>query len=125
MSKTVLDIGNCGPDHAAIFQLLQTHYDVEVVQAHGLSDALDLMRESDFSLVLVNRIMDRDGSPGIDILQQIKNDSALCDVPVMMISNFAEHQETAIAAGAAPGFGKSELHLPTTVERLRPFLMGD
>ncbi len=40
----------------------------------------------------------------------------------MLLSNFPQYQEAAVAAGAEPGFGKAELDRPETLERLRRFL---
>jgi CheY-like chemotaxis protein len=122
MSRRVLDVGNCGPDHYAISQLLQEHFDVTVVQAHGMRDAMSLLRQGAFDLVIVNRVMDRDGTYGIDIIQAIKADSNLADLPVMLISNFENHQTQAQQAGAIPGFGKSALYSPETVDIFRPYL---
>ena len=40
----------------------------------------------------------------------------------MLVTNYAEHQHTAIAAGAEPGFGKLAYNEPATHERLARFL---
>ncbi len=112
MSRRVLDVGSCGPDHDALSQLLQQHFDVTVVQAHGLQDALRLMRAAAFDLVTVNRVMDRDGSYGLEIIKAMKADPDLAGLPVMMITNFDQHQQQAQQAGAVPGFGKSSLFAP-------------
>jgi len=45
----------------------------------------------------------------MQILQHLKADSELQQTPVMLITNFDEHQQTAIQAGAVQGFGKSGL----------------
>jgi hypothetical protein len=39
MTKRVLDVGQCGPDHAAIRRLVQGTFGAEVVQADSLEDA--------------------------------------------------------------------------------------
>ena len=39
MTKRVLDVGNCVPDHAAIRGMLEKVFCADVVQADGLSDA--------------------------------------------------------------------------------------
>ncbi|MEO2046576.1 MAG: hypothetical protein ABGX16_08370 [Pirellulales bacterium] len=71
---------------------------------------------------MVNRKLDRDQSEGIEVLKQIKEDPELADVPVMLITNYAEHQEAATAAGAVRGFGKLELEQEETLKRLRTHL---
>ena len=111
---TVLDIGNCSPDHAAIRALVEREFDARIVQAHGLDDALETLNHETVSLVMVNRKLDRDYSDGIEIIRQIKQDAQLKDVPVMLITNYPEHQEAAVSLGALPGFGKLALGTPET-----------
>jgi CheY-like chemotaxis protein len=122
MSKRVLDVGQCAPDHAAIRRLIQGTFGAEMVQADRLDDALAALRREPFDLVLINRKLDVDYSDGIEILRAIKNDSALASTPVMLVTNYPEHQQAAIAAGAEPGFGKAELGLEATREKLGRFL---
>lgn len=122
MTKRVLDVGNCVPDHQAIRHLLTRKFQAEVVQAHGLEDTLQELRQQPVNLVLVNRKLDRDYSDGLEIIRAIKSDRELAAIPCMLISNYAEYQQTAMAAGAAPGFGKDRLHAPETLNLLEPYL---
>lgn len=121
MPKRVLDVGQCVPDHAAIRRLLETSFHAVVEQTHALDDTLARLRETPFDLVLVNRKIDIDYSDGLDILKAIKADPQLAEIPVMLVTNYPEHQQTAIAAGAEPGFGKDSLRSPQTVERLAKY----
>ena len=120
--KRVLDVGNCSPDHGAISSLLRKQFGAEVVQAHGPDDALQALRKEKFDLILVNRKLDQDYSDGLEIIKQIKANPALAATPCMLITNYAEHQATAVAVGAEPGFGKLSLTKPETIERLGKFL---
>jgi two-component system, chemotaxis family, chemotaxis protein CheY len=120
--KRVLDVGNCSMDHGAISDLLASRFSADVVQAHGPDDALSELRGGKFDLVLVNRKLDQDQSDGLEIIKQIKADPQLAPTPCMLITNFPEHQATAVAAGAEPGFGKSSLSAPETIERLKQYL---
>jgi CheY-like chemotaxis protein len=120
--KRVLDVGNCAMDHGAISALLAAQFGAQVEQAHGPEDALELLRRERYDLVLVNRMLDRDGSEGLELIRQIKADAELAKTPCMLITNFPEHQAAAVAAGAERGFGKKCLADPETVERLRKFL---
>jgi len=122
MSKRVLDVGQCSPDHAAIRRLIESKFDAEVVQTHGPEDAFAELRSGEFHLVLINRKLDRDHTDGIDILLQIKADTALDHLPVMLITNFEEHHQIALDAGGTRGFGKAELDDPATHERLAAIL---
>ncbi len=124
MAKRVLDVGNCGPDHWAIRDLIQRQFDAEVIQAHGTDDTLDELRSRHFDLVLVNRLLDRDQTEGLDVIRKIKADATLAPVPVMMVTNFPEHQAEAVRAGAVEGFGKLQLQDGRTVEALARLLSG-
>ena len=124
MAKRVLDVGQCGVDHGSIRRLVEGQFGAEVVQAHRLADAVERLKGEPFDLVLVNRKLDSDYSDGLEVLRAIKADDALSRTPVMLVSNYPEAQQAAVAAGAEPGFGKSELSSPTTREKLRPFLAG-
>jgi CheY-like chemotaxis protein len=121
MPKRVLDVGNCQPDHAAIRQLL-SRFDCEVLQAHGVADALEALRAGGVDLVLVNRKLDADYSDGVEVIRQIKADPAFADTPVMLITNYPEHQDAAESLGALRGFGKLEFGKPETLDRLTPIL---
>ncbi len=121
MVKRVLDVGNCSADHAAIRHLVEHAFDATVSRAHSAHDALAALQAERFDLVLVNRVLDR-GGEGIQVVSRIKTDPTLADVPVMLITNYEEHQRGAVEAGAEYGFGKSELQSASTREKLSRFL---
>jgi two-component system chemotaxis response regulator CheY len=122
MAKRVLSVGQCMADHSGISWMIRQHFDAEVVPAGGTADALQQLRRQAFDLILVNRVLDRDRSSGLDVIRQIKEDEELQKVPVMLVSNYADAQDRALQLGAVPGFGKSALGEPEVVERLREFL---
>ena len=97
MSKRVLDVGNCGPDFSSIKGFLTNTFDCTIEQAHGLEDTMTALRGIGFDLVLINRKLDRDYSDGIEILREIKADATLKNTPVMLITNYDEHQNAAVA----------------------------
>lgn len=121
-THTVLDVGNCVPDHASIKKMLTRHFDVEVLQTHAGDDTLALLKQRSVDLVLINRKLDRDYSDGVEILKQIKGDRLLAKTPVMIITNYAEQQDAAVALGAERGFGKLELQDPATQQKLSALL---
>ena len=121
-SPTVLDVGNCAPDHASIQRLVKTGFNAQLLQAHGPKDALAILRKTPVNLVLINRKLDRDYTDGVEILKLIKADPELRAIPVMLITNYAEHQDAAVALGAERGFGKLEFQDPATHEKLAAFL---
>ena len=85
-------------------------------------EALDAVRSEHYDLVLVNRVNDSDGAPGLDLIRSVKADADLVNVPVMLVSSFPSVQAKAQALGAIPGFGKSELASAATRTRLEEIL---
>jgi CheY-like chemotaxis protein len=122
MPKRVLDVGQCGPDHSSIRSYLTRNFDCEVVQVDDATGALAQLKSGQFDLVLVNRKLDRDYSDGIEVIRTLKSDPDAASVPVMLVTNYPEHQDAAVAAGAIRGFGKLEFGKPETRERLAEVL---
>jgi response regulator RpfG family c-di-GMP phosphodiesterase len=120
--KRVLSVGQCYPDQFTIARAITSHFDVEVLAADSIKEAVEVLGQSSVSLVLVNRIFDADGTPGLTLVKRLKADEKTCSIPVMLVSNYPEAQQEAVNAGAIPGFGKSALAEQETVERLKEFL---
>jgi CheY-like chemotaxis protein len=120
-AKRVLSVGNCGADHGGISWAMRP-LGAEVTPAATQAEALERLRQERFHLVLVNRVFDADGDSGMELIRRIKADEELRTTPVMLVSNFADAQEQAVEAGAAPGFGKASLGRPEMAERVKPFL---
>jgi two-component system, chemotaxis family, chemotaxis protein CheY len=125
MSKRVLAVGNCGFDHGALAQWLQREFAAETVAAATADEALRAARSEPLALVLVNRVFDADGDSGLALIEKLKADPDTRALPVMLITNYPDHQATAVAAGAEPGFGKSALRDPATRERVARFLQNE
>lgn len=124
MTKTVLDVGNCGPDHAAIQRMLSANFKVHLLQADNARDTMAILKSQAVHLVLVNRKLDEDYSDGVEIIKLIKSDPELHSVPVMLITNYEEHQQQAIALGAVRGFGKLSINSPETRQIVSDALEG-
>lgn len=122
MTKTVMDVGNCSMDHDSLRAMLEANFQISPVQAHSADEALEFLRANEVDLLLVNRIFDRDQNDGLDLIKRIKADPELAGTACMLISNFDEYQQQAVAAGAEPGFGKQQLEATTTRESLARFL---
>jgi len=120
--KTVLSIGQCRPDQAAISHYLTSHFGARVLTADLPTEAYQLLSNQSIDLILVNRKLDADYSDGMEILQHLCTDKSTAEIPVMLVSNFAEWQEKAVAMGAIYGFGKAELNRPETKQRLSDVL---
>jgi CheY-like chemotaxis protein len=122
MTKRVLDVGNCSPDHNVIRRFIERHFNAVVVQAHNGADTVATLQRQTIDLVLVNRKLDQDYSDGLRVIERIKNSAHLAHVPVMLVTNYEEHQQQAMQAGAERGFGKLSMEEPETLERLSRFL---
>jgi len=122
MPQTVLDVGQCNPDHSSISSLLTRNFDVNVQRAQSHQQAITMAKDLQPALILINRLYDADGSEGMKTLAAIKADDATAAIPVMIISNYADAQQAAVAAGAVQGFGKSSLNTPETTAVLSQHL---
>jgi DNA-binding response OmpR family regulator len=122
MPKQVLSVGQCAFDHAALCRLIEGRFNARVVPAATAGEAIAALAGQPFDLVLVNRVFDADGGLGLEFIRRVKSDGACSNVPLMLITNFPEHEAQAVAAGAVPGFGKRDLAGPAPLERLRPYL---
>src|SRR5437764_6697953 len=105
----VLSVGQCSFDHGSITRHLGKTYGAEVAGANTVGEALVTLRAGEFDLVLVNRVFDDDGTPGVDLIRAIKAEPELAGIPVMLVSNYQDAQAEAKALGALPGFGKADL----------------
>lgn len=119
MARRVLSVGNCGYDHSTLTTALKKHFDVEMYAAASADAAAKALDEDMFDLVLVNREFDSTGESGIELIKKLK---PTVKAPMMLISNFPEAQEEAVAAGAVPGFGKKMVGKPGMVEVVEGYL---
>jgi hypothetical protein len=121
VERVVVNLGQCDPDHAAIKRVVES-LGVSVVRAHTKSDVERYLSAGNVSLVLVNRVLDIDGSDGMAIIKELVSSKS---APVMLVSNYPEYQEQAVQMGAEPGFGKSALREPNTLDLIRRALSSE
>jgi len=119
--KRVLSIGQCAADDFRITQMLREHFDAEVIMAATEDEALASLRQGSYDLILVNRILDANGTSGLSLISQIQT-SLDHPPPIMLVTNYSEFQQEAEQLGAVPGFGKGSLYAQETVERLAKYL---
>jgi two-component system chemotaxis response regulator CheY len=121
-NKQVLNVGQCSVDASAITSVLQKQFQATVDSVDTFDQAFVRLRAGGVDVVLVNRILDADGSSGLELIQRIKSDTELRHLPVMLVSNYPEWQEEAVKLGAVPGFGKAGLGQPEMIGRLNALL---
>ncbi len=115
---TVVLVGHCSIDKASLNGALSDALPgIEIASANDTASLKTYAHPQ--ALLLVNRVLDGrfDTGCGIELIEQLNSR----DTPprAMLISNYYDAQANAIAAGALPGFGKSEMHSPETAAILR------
>lgn len=114
----ILSVGQCGLDGPRIKRSLEKTFNASVTDASSLSEATDEIADGGYDLVLVNRILDATGESGQDVIEA----AVAGNTKAMLVSNFEDAQEQAVAAGAAPGFGKKVLDSDEANDRIRAAL---
>jgi CheY-like chemotaxis protein len=120
----ILSVGQCSYDDGNIRRSLALPLEAEVVAVDTHDQARKTLLGSRFDLILVNRVGDSDGAIGLDLVRDLKQEPAHAAIPTMLVSNFADAQSQAIALGAAPGFGKTDLGTNKAIDAIRQALAG-
>jgi len=125
-AQVVLLVGHCGADARALTRLVRNAAPGAEVRAvndnRALDTALNGAPEAVPVLLLVNRSLDGrfDAEDGVSLIESLRGAAT-----AMLVSNFAEAQARAVAAGALPGFGKSAMHDEAAVAKVRGALGGE
>ena len=125
VKQTVISVGQCGYDNSRIRTLIRSiDSTVEIKETDSHQETMEVLASlGEAALVLVNRVFDMDGSSGMDLISQLKSkESEFAAIPVMLVSNYEKSQAEAIANGAIPGFGKSELQSVETRRKIESVL---
>jgi len=118
--KRILDVGQCGVDGPRLRRFLSREFNCTIDQADTRDQALSLAEQHAYDLILVNRILARDRSPGMDVITALLG--AQPGLHVMLVSDKPDAQAEAVKAGAIPGFGKARLDSDQTEQLLRTIL---
>ena len=118
-------MGQCGYDNSRIRSLIRSiDSTVEIKETDSHQETMEVLASlGEAALVMVNRVFDMDGASGMDLISQLKSkESEFAAIPVMLVSNYEKSQAEAIANGAIPGFGKSELQSVETRRKIESVL---
>ncbi len=118
INKIVL-VGHCGADQYALTQAVERALGDDVaIESANTADELGRAVSAE-ALLLVNRQLDGrfDTGSGIELIRGLAGDAG--GSVMMLISNYPEAQDEAVAAGAMQGFGKSNLSDAATAQLLR------
>ena len=106
---TIVLVGHCRPDSYAMRSALGRYAPGAVFV--DVNDMRGVLRHaaSGASAFLVNRALDGDfpHGDGVELIGSLPEGVAR---RAALVSNFAESQQAAVAFGAVPGFGKSEMY---------------
>lgn len=122
MPIEVLSVGQCAADQFRLAEWLRRRWNAACEAVEDADQADERVRGAPPDLVLINRIFDRDGGSGLELIRRWKGDPKTARIPLMLVSDFPEAQARAMALGAFPGFGKAQLEEPQTLSRMAAVL---
>lgn len=109
MPTKIALVGHCGPDSYMLRSAVK--YAVKGSEVLMISDDTELAAalSNGVALLLVNRMLDGNFEvhEGVELIRRLH--ITYPQLPLVLISNYAESQRAAEAAGARAGFGKSEI----------------
>jgi len=111
-SPTITLVGHCRPDIFALTAAVRGFIPkANVVSINSNDQMIDPT-----DLYLVNRILDGSfpNESGIELIRNLPEGSS----PAILITNIEEHAQTALQAGAQPGFGKADSRSPKAQQAL-------
>ena len=119
MSKKVLLVGHCGPDSSYLRSTIKKSLgDVDILAADDSEELSRALHSQAIDLILFNRELGYGFDPdeGVEVIRILHGTTK---TKMMLVSNYPDAQQAAVAAGALPGFGKRELGSTRVVELLR------
>jgi two-component system, chemotaxis family, chemotaxis protein CheY len=108
MSKVLL-VGHCGPDSTYLRMAVKSAAENISLSTAEDNTSLEQALKQGVDLILFNRELDFGFEPatGVEMIRILKQ--RYPQLRMMLISNHADAQAAAVAAGALPGFGKREI----------------
>jgi two-component system chemotaxis response regulator CheY len=108
MSKVLL-VGHCGPDSTYLRMAVKSAAENISLSTAEDNASLEQALKQGVDLILFNRELDFGFEPatGVEMIRILKQ--RYPQLRMMLISNHADAQAAAVAAGALPGFGKREI----------------
>ena len=125
MGQRIVLVGHCGVDAPRLEREVSKSIPrAEVLCVNTEMQLQDVVDEG-ADLFLVNRQLPYgfESEEGVELIHELQQMHP--DAKTMLVSNYAEAQAEALAAGAVPGFGKRELGQPRVVQLIREALAFD
>jgi two-component system, chemotaxis family, chemotaxis protein CheY len=122
MAKKVLLVGHCGPDSSYLRAAIRAAAPDAVVQSTCDAGEFERRLAAGIDLLLVNRVLDGDFAheSGVDLIRSLH--ARHPGLKMILVSNLPDAQADARAAGAMPGFGKSDIGKPAALAALKEAL---
>jgi two-component system chemotaxis response regulator CheY len=123
MPPTVVLVGHCRADTSYLrITVSRASRDAKVLVVDDESRLRHLLDGGGVHLVLVNRTLDWGFATdsGVELIRGLR--AAFPTVAMMLVSNYPDAQQAAVAVGALPGFGKREIGTPRVTDVLRAAL---
>lgn len=124
MAQRVLLVGHCGPDSS--YLRISVSNALPGAKVSGVDDAVELEQaiKSGVDLLLINRVLDYgfEETEGVTLIRNLR--ARHPELKAMLVSNYPEAQNAALAAGAVGAFGKRELGGPRVAQLLREALQS-
>ena len=122
MGKKVVLVGHCGPDSSFLRVTVSKAEAGITVSMADDSRELKAALDGSADLLLLNRELGYgfDQALGVDVIRQFRG--SYPNTKFMLVSNYADAQAAALAAGAMPGFGKREIGQPRVAQLIRDAL---
>ena len=122
MAKKVALVGHCGPDASYLRSAVTSSVRGTQIMMIDEAARLDKALGDGIDLILMNRQLDWgfETEEGVELIRQIRAKHP--NIKTMLVSNYAEAQQEAIAAGALPGFGKREIGTSRVTDLLKSAL---
>ena len=109
MAKKVVLVGHCGPDSSYLTMAVKSaSSDIQITAADSDAEMEQAIADG-ADLLLLNRVLEYGFAhhTGIELLRDLKKKHP--QMKAMLVSNYADAQEAALAEGAVPGFGKRDI----------------
>jgi len=115
---TFVLVGHCGADSYSLTHAIRSAVPGAAIVHAGDEKSCAQAMEGD-AVLLVNRVLDGrfTTDSGVELIANLAK--AKPKFKIVLISNYADAQQAAVAAGARPGFGKSQVGSASTAELLR------
>ena len=125
MTKKVALIGHCGPDSSYLrLAVSRARRDAQVVIVDDQQE-MERAIQGGVDLLLLNRVLDYgfDETDGAEVIRKLR--AVYPELKMMLVSNHAEAQVEAVAAGALPGFGKRDIGTDRVTNLIRDALADE